>query len=487
MPLVDTLFVKDANGALCEIRTNPAVQAVAGTVAINNWPVLQPVSIADIPVHGVSQQGLWSVSISNTVAVSGPLTDTQLRAAPLEVTGAFFPATQPVSLASPVAVTGAFFQATQPISATALPLPAGASTETTLAAIKAKTDNLDVLLSSRTKPADVQHVTVDNASVAVTGTFWPNTQPVSIASMPSTPVTGTFFQATQPVSAVSLPLPSGAATETTLAAIKAKTDNLDVLLSSRTKPGDTQAVSIAAMPSTPVTGTFWPATQPVSLATNTPDVTDRATRLLGHVTVDNTSLPVTGAFFQATQPVSISSMPTTPVTGPLTDTQLRASAVPVSGPLTDTQLRASAVPVSGPLTDAQLRASAIPVSGFPAWPYPATVTRVAAQSGVVANASASATLAAAVGKTTYITSLQIFATGATAATAVNVTIVGLLGGTMTIPFDVPAGANLRATPILLDFTTPLPASAANTAIVVTLPALGTGNTRATANAQGFQL
>lgn len=52
-----------------------------------------------------------------------------------------------------------------------------------------------------------------------------------------------------------------------------------------------------------------------------------------------------------------------PVSGPLTDTQLRATAVPVSGPLTDTALRASAVPVSGPLTDTQLRASAVPVSG----------------------------------------------------------------------------------------------------------------------------
>ena len=50
------------------------------------------------------------------------------------------------------------------------------------------------------------------------------------------------------------------------------------------------------------------------------------------------------------------------VTGPLTDTQLRATAVPVSGPLTDTQLRATAVPVSGPLTDTQLRAAAVPVS-----------------------------------------------------------------------------------------------------------------------------
>lgn len=47
---------------------------------------------------------------------------------------------------------------TQPVSAAALPLPAGASTEATLALIKAKTDNLDVLLSTRTKPADTQPV-----------------------------------------------------------------------------------------------------------------------------------------------------------------------------------------------------------------------------------------------------------------------------------------------------------------------------------------
>lgn len=84
-----------------------------------------------------------------------------------------------------------------------------------------------------------------------------------------------------------------------------------------------------------VTGTFFQATQPVSLATNTPDVTDRAARLLGHVTVDNASLAVTG---------------------PLTDTQLRASAVPVSGTFFQ-----GTQPVSGPLTDAQLRASAVPV------------------------------------------------------------------------------------------------------------------------------
>jgi hypothetical protein len=79
-------------------------------------------------------------------------------------------------------------------------------------------------------------------------------------------------------------------------------------------------VAVANFPATqPVSGTFWQATQPVSLATNTPDVTDRAARLLGHVTVDNAGIPVTGTFWQATQPVS--GTVTTTVTRPGTATQ----------------------------------------------------------------------------------------------------------------------------------------------------------------------
>lgn len=77
------------------------------------------------------------------------------------------------------------------------------------------------------------------------------------------------------------------------------------------------------------------------------------------------SFPVVIASDQSAVPVS----GTVTATGPLTDTQLRATPVPVSGPLTDTQLRATPVPVSGtvtasgPLTDAQLRATPVPVSG----------------------------------------------------------------------------------------------------------------------------
>lgn len=60
-------------------------------------------------------------------------------------------------LTGTIAVSGTFWQATQPVSGTVtanLGTIAGVSTEATLALVKAKTDNLDVLLSTRLKPAD---------------------------------------------------------------------------------------------------------------------------------------------------------------------------------------------------------------------------------------------------------------------------------------------------------------------------------------------
>jgi uncharacterized membrane protein YoaK (UPF0700 family) len=151
---------------------------------------------------------------------------------------------------------------------------------------------------------------IGNSSLAVTGTFYQATQPVSIATMPSTPVTGTFYQATQPVSIASMP--STPVTGTFWQATQPVSGTVAVSGSvavtgtfyQATQPVSgtfwqaTQPVSIATMPSTPVTGTFWQATQPVS----------------GTVGVSG-SVAVTGTFYQATQPVSIASMPSTPVTG----------------------------------------------------------------------------------------------------------------------------------------------------------------------------
>lgn len=99
-----------ATATLAEILAAvSATLAVGGTVSISNLPATQPVS--------------GTVAISNfpgTQPVSGPLTDAQLRAAD-------------------VPVSGTFWQATQPISAAALPLPAGAASETTLATLLSAT------------------------------------------------------------------------------------------------------------------------------------------------------------------------------------------------------------------------------------------------------------------------------------------------------------------------------------------------------------
>lgn len=221
--------------------------------------------------------------------------------------------------------------------------------------IKAKTDNIDVALSTRTKAADTQTisgaVSVSNFPVTqpvsgtfwpaiqpVSGTFWQATQPVSIASMPSTPVTGTFWQAVQAV--------SGTFWQATQPV-------------SGTFWQATQPVSIASMPSTPVTGTFWQATQPVSgtLTANVGTTNGLAldatltggtqkTKLVdsagvnmaaisaaGALKVDNSGVtqPVSGTFFQATQPVSIAAMPSTPVTGTFWQ-----ATQPVSGTVTIT-------------------------------------------------------------------------------------------------------------------------------------------------------
>jgi hypothetical protein len=116
-----------------------------------------------------------------------------------------------------------------------------------------------------------------------------------------------------------------------------------------------------------------------------------------------------------------------------------------------------------------------------------TQTQVNNCSGDVAAATATATLAAAAAKTTHIAGLLITGSGATAASVVSATITGLIGGTLTIPLAVPAGATVGLTPLFMEFNPPRAASAANTAIAVTLPSLGTGNLHASVCAWGHQV
>jgi hypothetical protein len=93
-------------------------------------------------------------------------------------------------------------------------------------------------------PVPVSGTITVGSSVAVTGTFWQATQPVSISG--SVPVTGTFWQATQPVSG-----------------------------------------TVGVSGSVAVTGTFWQATQPVSFATSS--------TVIGKFGIDQTTPGTTNA------------------------------------------------------------------------------------------------------------------------------------------------------------------------------------------------
>lgn len=116
-----------------------------------------------------------------------------------------------------------------------------------------------------------------------------------------------------------------------------------------------------------------------------------------------------------------------------------------------------------------------------------TATVLNSSSGNVAAASAVATLAGSVSKTTYISGVLVTGAGATAGSVVSGTITGLLGGTQTFTVPVATGVTIGNTPIFIDYNPPLPASAANTSIVVTVPSLGAGNTNSTVSAWGYSL
>jgi len=185
---------------------------------------------------------------------------------------------------------------TQPVSISgAVSLPTGASTEATLLLVKAKTDNLDVLLSSRASEATLLLIKDTDGIKKIVDPLPAGTNTLGkvdqgVGGVSAWKVDGSAV--TQPVSAASLPLPSGAATSAL-----------------QTQPG----VDIGDVTINNAAG---------AASVNIQDGGNS-------ITVDGT--------------VAISG--SVAVTGPLTDTQLRAAAVPVSG----TFFQATQ-PVSGTIT-----------------------------------------------------------------------------------------------------------------------------------------
>lgn len=119
--------------------------------------------------------------------------------------------------------------------------------------------------------------------------------------------------------------------------------------------------------------------------------------------------------------------------------------------------------------------------------YPVGAVPTTASSGNTANAVATATLAGVATKTTYITGFTVSGAGATAGLPVIVTVTGVIGGTMSFIYVFEAGALVGNKPLVVSFETPVPASAVNTAIAVSCPAGGAGNTNNAVVATGYQL
>ena len=86
-----------------------------------------------------------------------------------------------------------------------------------------------------------------------------------------------------------------------------------------------------------------------------------------------------------------------------------------------------------------------------------------------------AALPAVASKTNYLTGFAISGGGATSASVVRATITGI-GVTWGVDIAVPAGADLGIVPIIVTLPAPIPASAVNTAITLTVPSFGSGNT-----------
>lgn len=110
---------------------------------------------------------------------------------------------------------------------------------------------------------------------------------------------------------------------------------------------------------------------------------------------------------------------------------------------------------------------------------------ITATSGDIANNTAAATLAGVANKTTWLTGFIITGSGATAGLAVVVAVTGL-ATPISFIYCAAAGVAVANTPLVFFPQQPLPASAVNTAIVVTCPALGSGAAHNIVTAFGFQ-
>ena len=271
--------------------------AVSGTVPVSgtvtaNTGLTQPLTDAQLRSTPVPVSG----TITANTGLSQPLTDAQLRATAVPVsvgsialpTGASTLAEQqsqttllgtidadtgaiassvasldsknPALVAGRVPVDGS--GVTQPISASTLPLPSGASTETTLSNLSAKFSSLGQKTMANSAPVVISS---DQSAIPITGSITASNPSVS-ATGSAVPAQGTMVAGTDgtnlralktdasgelQVDVLSSALPSGAATESTLSALNTKVPSGLTVSASRLLidgAGVTQPISASSLP-----------------------------------------------------------------------------------------------------------------------------------------------------------------------------------------------------------------------------------------------
>lgn len=242
----DTIAISDG--------VHTAAVTASSALKTDSSATTQPISAASLPLPAgastATKQDTGNTSLASIdsklnspIAVTGPLTDIQLRASPVPISGTVTSTpsgTQDVNLVSSVEIeikndTGN----PVPVSVTSLPLPTGAATAANQTTANASLASIDSKLTSPvavTGPLTDTQLRATPVPISGTITATPTgTQDVNVVSSVEVEVkndtgnpipvsgtvtanagTGTFLvdgsAHTQPVSASSLPLPTGAAT-----------------------------------------------------------------------------------------------------------------------------------------------------------------------------------------------------------------------------------------------------------------------------------
>lgn len=109
---------------------------------------------------------------------------------------------------------------------------------------------------------------------------------------------------------------------------------------------------------------------------------------------------------------------------------------------------------------------------------------------VCVNVTTSAACAASLPKDSanfwFCSGFEITSLGATAAGVVKATLSGLLGGTLTYNVGVLAGVTTANAPLTISFPMALASVDVLTDVVLTLPAVGAGNTSASVVLHGYK-